>query len=61
MQSISSEVGIRLVVAYSILTGILGMSKVSARCVPRILINDQKRNRLDISRYLLSRYKDDPE
>ena len=28
--------------------------------VLRMLINDQKRTRLDISRYLLSRYEDDP-
>ena len=45
----------------SILADILGMSKVSARWVPRMLIEDQKRSRLDISRYLLSRYQDDPE
>ena len=37
------------------------MSKVSARWVPRMLTEDQKRSRLDISRYLLSRYEDDPE
>ena len=29
--------------------------------VPRMLTKDQKRSRLDISRYLLSRYEDDPE
>ena len=36
------------------------MSKVSARWVPRMLTDDQKRNRLDISRHLLSCYEDDP-
>ena len=36
------------------------MSKVSARWVPRMLIDDQKRTRLDISRYLLSHSEDDP-
>ena len=36
------------------------MSKVSARWVPRMLTDDQKRTLLDISRYLLSRYEDDP-
>ena len=35
------------------------MSKVSARWVPRMLTDDQKRTRLDITRYLLSRYQDD--
>ena len=44
----------------SILAGILGMSKVSARWVSRMLTDDQKRTQLDISRYLLSRYEDDP-
>ena len=42
------------------LTDILGMFKVSARWVPIMLTDDQKRSRLDISRYLLSRYEDDP-
>ena len=32
---------------------------VSARWVPRMLTDDQKRSRLDISRYLLSQYEDD--
>ena len=43
-----------------ILTHILGMSKVWTRWVPRMLTADQKRTRLDISRYLLSCYEDDP-
>ena len=38
----------------------LGMSKVSTRSVPRMLIDDQKRTQLNISSYLLSRYEDDP-
>ena len=36
------------------------MSKVSASWVPRMLTDDQKRTRLDISMSLLSRYEDDP-
>ena len=43
----------------SILSDILGMSKVLARWVPQMFTNDQKSTRLDISRYLLSRYGDD--
>ena len=39
----------------------VGMSKVSARRVPRLLIDDQKRTQFDISRYLLSRYEDDSD
>ena len=41
-------------------TDILGMSKISARWVPRMLTDDQKRTHPHISRYLLSRYEDDP-
>ena len=36
------------------------MSKVSARWVPQMLTDDQKRTQLDMSRYLLSRYEDAP-
>ena len=36
------------------------MSKVSARCVPRTLIDDQKRTWLNISKYLLSQIEDYP-
>ena len=60
LRSIGSVVGIRFGTVLSILTDILGMSKVSARWEPLMLIDDQKRIRLDISRYLLSRYDDDP-
>ena len=60
LRSIASEVGIRFGAVQSRLTNILGMSNVSARWVPQILTDDQKSTRLDISRYLLSRYEDDP-
>ena len=33
---------------------------MQTRWVPRMLTDEQKRNPLDISRYLLSRYEDDP-
>ena len=51
-RSIASEVGKRFGAVQTILTDILG--------VPRMLTDDQKRSQLDISRYLLSRYEDDP-
>ena len=60
MRSIASEVGISFGALQLILIDILGMSKVSVRWVPRMLTNDQKRTRLDTSRYLLSCYEDDP-
>ena len=58
-RSIASEVGRSFGAVQTILTDSLGMSKLSARWVPRMLTDDQKRSRLDISRYLLSRYEDD--
>ena len=60
LRSIASEVGERFGAVQSILTDILGMSKVSARWVPRMLTHDQKRTLLDISRFLRSGYGDDP-
>ena len=59
LRSIASEVGISFGAVQSILTDILGMSKVSARWMPRMLTDNQKRTRLDIFRYFLSRYEDD--
>ena len=60
LRSIASESGISFRAVQSILTDILDMSKVSARWVPRILTDDQKRTRHDISKYVLSCYEDDP-
>ena len=60
LRSIASKVAISFGAVQTILTDIFGMSKVSARWVPRMLTDDQERSRLDISRYLLSRYEDDP-
>ena len=58
LRSIASKVAICFGVVQSILTDILGMSRVSARWVPRMLTDDQKR--FHISRFLLSCYEDDP-
>ena len=62
LRSIANEVGISIGAVHSILTDILGMSKVSTRWVPPMLTDDQKRTRHDISKYMyvLSRYEDDP-
>ena len=61
LQSIASEVSIiSFWVVQSILTKILGISKVSARREPRMLTDDQKRTQLDIYKYLLSCYEDNP-
>ena len=55
-RGIASDVG----AVQSNRTGILGMSKVWARWVPRMLTNYQKRTRLNISRNFLSHYEDNP-
>ena len=60
LRSMASEVGISFVAVQKILSDILGMPKASATWVPRMLTDDQKRSRFDISRYLLSQYEDDP-
>ena len=59
LQSTASEVARRFGAVQSILTDILGMSKVLGRWVTQMLTDDQKRTQLDISKYLLSCYKDD--
>ena len=48
LRKIASEMAIRFEVVQSILTDILGMSKVLARWVPRTLTDDQRRTRLYI-------------
>ena len=60
LRDIAGQIGIRFGAVQYILTNILGMSKASARRVPRMLTKDQK-SRLDIPKYLLSLYEDDPE
>ena len=59
LRSIASEVGISFGAVQSLLRDILGMSKVLSRWVPQMLTYDQKKTRLDISSYLLSRYEYD--
>ena len=45
---------------HTALTGILGMSKLPTRWVPRMLTPDQKLNRLELSRAFLTRFLSDP-
>ena len=49
LRSIASDAGISFGAVQSILTDILGISKVLTNWVPRMLTDDQKRTRLDIS------------
>jgi hypothetical protein len=50
--SIVRGMGISFGPVQAILTDVYGMSKVTARLVPKQLTDDQKRTKLDISRYL---------
>ena len=60
LRSTVSEVGISFGAWQTILMDISGVPKAMAKWVPRMLTDDQKRCWLDISKYLLSRYQDDP-
>ena len=57
LRDIVRQIGISFRAVQCILTNISGMFKVSARWVPRMLTKDQNKNRLDISKYLLSLYE----
>ena len=61
LRDIARQIGMSFWAVQYILTDILGMSKVSARWVPRMLTKDQKKTRLDISKHLLSLYEDNHE
>ena len=58
LRDIARQIGISFGAVQSILSNILGKSKVSARWVRRMLTKDQKKSRLDISKYLLSLYEE---
>ena len=60
LRSIARKVGIIFGAVQSILADILGMSMGLARWILQMLTDDQKRTRLNISRYLLCCYEVDP-
>ena len=59
IQHIAETLGISFGSVQTILTGVLHMSKLSARWVPRMLNEEQKQKRLEISRQLLDRFRGD--
>ena len=62
LRDIATQIGISFGVVPSVLTDILGMSKVSARWVPRMLTKIRRRAGLIfLSIPSLSLYEDDPE
>jgi histone-lysine N-methyltransferase SETMAR len=58
---IASTVGISQERVHSVLTEDLGMTKLSARWVPRLLTADQKRTRFQMSRENLRLFEADPD
>ena len=61
LHDIVRQIGISFGAVQSILIHILGMSKVSATSVSRMLTKEQKKSRFDISKCFLSLCEDDPE
>ena len=57
IRDIGAETGLSYCVVQNILTKELDMKKVSARWVPRMLTNDQKRHRVLICERLLAMYQ----
>ena len=60
LQRIASTSGHKFLGSANNSNGYLGYVQGLGRWVPRMLTNDQTRCRLDISKYPLSRYEDDP-
>lgn len=59
VREVAEEVGISIGSCHEILTVKLGMHRVSAKLVPRLLTDDQKENRVKISQELLDRASTD--
>ena len=59
-EQIAKTVDISSGSVHSVLSNILGMSKLFARWIPRMLTPEQKLKRADISRALLTRFQSDP-
>jgi hypothetical protein len=59
VREVAEEVSISITVCHKILTENLGMHRIAAIFVPRLLTDDQKQNRVDVSQELLDRANDD--
>jgi histone-lysine N-methyltransferase SETMAR len=60
LEQIAATVRISESTVRNIIVNVLGMKKISARWVPRMLTDENKRQRLDTSTELLALYKQDP-
>ena len=59
VQHLADRFGISTGSVFAVLTEVLGMSKLSARWVPRMLTKDQKMSRPQVSKELLARFQAD--
>jgi transposase len=59
VREVAEEVGISKTVCHEILTENLGMHRIATKFVPRLLTDDQKQNRVDVSQELLDRANGD--
>jgi len=53
VREVAEEVSISKTVCHEILTKNLGMHRIAAKFVPRLLTDDQKQNRVDVSQELV--------
>ena len=59
VREVAEEVSISKMACHEILTENLGMHRIAAKSVPRLLTDDQKQNRVDVSQELLDRANGD--
>jgi transposase len=59
VREVAEEVSISKTVCHKILTKNLGMHRIAAKFVPRLLTDDQKQNQADVSKELLGQANDD--
>ena len=61
IREVADEVGISFGSCQAIFTDVLGMKRVAAKFVPKLLNFDQKQHRMNIAQELLNEVNDDPE
>ena len=61
IREVSEDVGMSVGSCHEIISGILGMGRVSAKFVPKLLNFDQKNRRMSIAQELLNDVNDDPD
>ena len=61
IREVADDVGISIGSCHAIFTDVLGMRRVAAKIVPKLLNFDQKQRRMDTAQQLLNDVNDDPE